>query len=74
MSCLASTYEQRRNTAAGWLEREIFDLMGVRFNGHRDLRRILLPEDWEGHPLRRDYPVEGQRDIPSASFGIRKGL
>lgn len=59
---------------AGWLEREIFDLMGVRFNGHPDLRRILLPEDWEGHPLRRDFPVEGHRDIPSASFGIRKGL
>ena len=59
---------------AGWLEREIFDLMGIRFNGHPDLRRILLPEDWEGHPLRRDYPVEGHRDIPSASFGIRKGV
>lgn len=59
---------------AGWLEREIFDLMGVRFTGHPDLRRILLPEDWEGHPLRRDFPVEGHRDIPSASFGIRKGL
>jgi NADH-quinone oxidoreductase subunit C len=59
---------------AGWLEREIFDLMGVRFNGHPDLRRILLPEDWEGHPLRKDFPVEGHRDIPSASFGIRKGL
>jgi NADH-quinone oxidoreductase subunit C len=59
---------------AGWLEREIFDLMGVRFQGHPDLRRILLPEDWEGHPLRKDFPVEGHRDIPSASFGIRKGL
>ena len=59
---------------ANWLEREIFDLFGIRFTGHPDLRRILLPEDWEGHPLRRDYPVEGYRDIPSASFGIRKGL
>jgi NADH-quinone oxidoreductase subunit C len=61
-------------STANWLEREVYDLMGLSFSGHPDLRRIVLPTGFDGHPLRKDFPVEGKKDPVVRIKGFRENF